>query len=196
VLVGGLPGTGKTTLARGLAVRADFAVIRSDLVRKELAERAESRAAAPSFEAGIYAPEWTERTYAECLRRAEARLFEGERVLVDAGFRTEVSRRRFLEAAARWRVPTLLLLCHVEPEVVRARLEHRRDDASDADWSVYLQTAARWEGPGPLTRPVIRVLDTGGSPEEALARALDTLRELDLWCHAAAGRGGAARAAT
>lgn len=37
VLIGGLPGTGKTTLARGLAGRAGFDVIRSDLVRKELA---------------------------------------------------------------------------------------------------------------------------------------------------------------
>src|SRR5262249_9071077 len=37
LLVGGLPGTGKSTLARGMAERAGFAVIRSDLVRKELA---------------------------------------------------------------------------------------------------------------------------------------------------------------
>ena len=37
VLVGGLPGTGKSTLARALAERAGFRVIRSDLVRKELA---------------------------------------------------------------------------------------------------------------------------------------------------------------
>ena len=37
VLVGGLPGTGKSTLARALAEQAGFTVIRSDLVRKELA---------------------------------------------------------------------------------------------------------------------------------------------------------------
>src|SRR5262249_5650864 len=37
VLVGGLPGTGKSTLARGLATAAGFGVIRSDVVRKELA---------------------------------------------------------------------------------------------------------------------------------------------------------------
>src|SRR5439155_7812270 len=37
VLVGGLPGTGKSTLARGLAAAAGFDVIRSDVVRKELA---------------------------------------------------------------------------------------------------------------------------------------------------------------
>ena len=36
VLVGGLPGTGKTTLAQGLAEKAGLSVMRSDLVRKEL----------------------------------------------------------------------------------------------------------------------------------------------------------------
>ena len=75
----------------------------------------------------------------------------------------------------------LLLLCRAEPAVVRARLERRRDDASDADWSVYLEAAARWEEPGPLTRPVTREIATGGSREEALALALEALRELGLW---------------
>ncbi len=41
VLLAGLPGTGKSTLARGLAERAGFTVIRSDEVRKELAGRDE-----------------------------------------------------------------------------------------------------------------------------------------------------------
>ena len=75
-------------------------MIRSDVVRKELAGVAAERAAASVLRGeGIYAPEWTERTYAECLRRAEALLFEGERVLVDASFREEAKRRPFLEAA-------------------------------------------------------------------------------------------------
>src|SRR5439155_20423846 len=37
VLVGGLPGTGKSTLARGMAQAHGFTVIRSDVVRKEMA---------------------------------------------------------------------------------------------------------------------------------------------------------------
>jgi predicted kinase len=179
VLVGGLPGAGKSTLARGLAEHAGFTVIRSDLVRKELAQRAGFRVESATPQAGIYTPEWTERTYAECLRRAEAMLYEGGRVLVDATFRRDASRGHFLETAQRWGVPGLVLLCRAEPAVVRARLENRQGDASDADWSTYQQAAAEWEQPGPLTQRAVREIDTGPGREQALSWALDALQELE-----------------
>jgi uncharacterized protein len=180
VLVGGLPGTGKSTLARALAERAGFTVIRSDLVRKELAHLSAEETASSSFEGGIYARDWTERTYAECLRRAEGLVFEGKRVLVDANFREEAERRHFLEAAGRWSVPTVLLICRSESSTVRERLAGRRGDASDADWGIYLRASERWDEPGVLTRPAIRELANDGGPELALSRAVDALRELGL----------------
>jgi aminoglycoside phosphotransferase family enzyme/predicted kinase len=178
VLAGGLPGTGKSTLARALAEHAGFQVIRSDVVRKELAHAA--GAAAADFEGGIYTPEWTERTYAECLRRAEQLLFEGQRVVVDATFREESRRAAFLQKATGWGVPGLLLLCQAEPEVVQARLRDRHGDASDADWAVYQQAAAHWEAPSAQTRQAIHEFDTGQSHEENLASAMEVLRDLGL----------------
>jgi aminoglycoside phosphotransferase family enzyme/predicted kinase len=177
VLVGGLPGTGKTTLARDLAGRAGFAVIRSDLVRKELAGLSQDDDAGSAFEDGIYTPEWTGRTYAECLRRAESLLFEGQRVLVDASFRAEESRRLFLEQESRWGVPAFFLLCKTDPAVVRKRLERRRNDASDADWPVYLRAAERWEEPDEPTRRVTRVIATDQAEPSPLVQALDVLRD-------------------
>ncbi len=171
VLVGGLPGCGKSTLARALARQEGFAVVRSDAVRKELAGAAGE---------GTYAPGWDERTYGECLRRAERLLFEGRRVLVDATFRAEADRRRFLDAAAARGVPGLLLLCRAGPEAVRARLAARRGDASDAGWQVYKQAARRWEEPGPATRPRVVEVAAGGAREEALAQAVEALRRAGL----------------
>src|SRR5262249_44885516 len=104
VLVGGLPGTGKSTLAAGLAERANCNVIRSDAVRKELAGQSAEAARPQELNTGIYTPEWTERTYAECLRRAELMFFAGKRVVVDATFREEKRREAFLGAAQRWGV--------------------------------------------------------------------------------------------
>ena len=180
VLVGGLPGSGKSTLARDLAGPARFTVIRSDEVRKELASGAEHSTMTGGFGGGIYTPEWNERTYGECLRRAERLILRGDRVLVDANFREEARRRLFLEAATCWGVPGVLLLCRADPDVVRARLGGRRDDASDADWSIYQEAARRWEEPGPRTSRDAREIATGGPREQSLASALDALRSLGL----------------
>jgi predicted kinase len=124
----------------------------------------------------IYTAEWNERTYAECLRRAEHLLFEGNRVLVDATFREEKRRRTFLDAAVGWGVPAGILLCEAGAETVRRRLTERQADASDADWSVYLQLAEEWEKFGPKTAQTCHPVRTEGSAREVLALALEGLR--------------------
>jgi aminoglycoside phosphotransferase family enzyme/predicted kinase len=179
MLVGGLPGSGKSTLARGLAERTPFRILRSDVVRKELAEEA-GIALESATVASIYSPEWTARTYAECLRRAEELLFAGERVVVDATFREENWRRTFLEAAARWAVPAIFLLCRADPSVARERLERRHHDVSDADWSVYQSLAQSWQAIGDFTRPFLREISSDGGVEETLVQGLETLRGLEL----------------
>jgi predicted kinase len=179
LLVGGLPGTGKSTLAGTLAEQLAFRLVRSDEVRKELAGLpADARTPVPMREE-LYSPAWNTRTYAECLRRAEAVLQEGGRVLVDANFREESQRKAFLEAATRWGAPGLIILCRAAPEVIRTRLDHRRGDASDADWEVYRMTAGRWEEPAE-TRPAVREIATDGDRQEALRRALEVIREAEL----------------
>jgi aminoglycoside phosphotransferase family enzyme/predicted kinase len=180
VLLAGLPGTGKSTLARGLAEQGGFAVIRSDLVRKELAGRGDDPPEDRSFGADIYTPEWDERTYAECLRRAEAILFEAGRALVDASFREESRRRLFLDAARRWGIIGRILICRADPEVVRQRLDQRRDDASDAGWRIYKEAARRWEDLGTSTRAATDLIDAEGSPAQTLERALGALRSSGL----------------
>jgi aminoglycoside phosphotransferase family enzyme/predicted kinase len=181
VLVGGLPGTGKSTLAAALGERAGFCVLRSDVVRKELAGLSPWTPAPAAYHEGIYTPEWTKQTYAECLRRAEGLLFEGKRVLVDASFGEESRRRAFLAGAARLAVPVVWLLCQAPPETARVRLSTRRDNVSDADWSIYCRAAEHWEEPVPATRPVLRPIPTGGTPEQAQGLALAVLTEFGLW---------------
>jgi hypothetical protein len=180
VLVGGLPGTGKSSLSASLAARENFQVIRSDVVRKELAGVPIASATRAADRAEIYTSEWTDRTYAECLRRAEQRLFEGERVIVDATFLEEQRRRPFFDAALRWGVPLLLLVCQAEPGAVKARLEARWGDASDADWEVYLQAARRWEEPSAQTRRDTRPVVGGATPSAVLDQAWQALRDAGL----------------
>src|SRR5262249_48764934 len=156
---------------------AGFAVIRSDEVRKEL--RAESGLDGSSARANreLYTEEWNDRTYHECLRRAEPILFEGGRVLIDASFQNESRRPLVLDARLRWGVRTGLIVCEADADTIRQRLAHRRGDASDADWSIHEAIARRWEPMTSETLALSRHLDTGGTPETAAHGALEILRE-------------------
>lgn len=141
VLVGGLSGTGKTHLAKRVAAEAGFEVVRSDVVRKELAGLTEADRGGDD----LYTSGHTARTYAECLRRADALLFDGKRVVLDATFRAAVHRREAVELARRRRVPVLGVICGASEETVRGRLAARSGDASDATWEVYRRQQGEWE---------------------------------------------------
>ncbi len=180
ILIGGLPGSGKSTLARRLAETAGFHVVRSDVVRKERLHLAGEPAGPSGYGRGAYSSDWTERTYGECARRAEALLFEGKRVVVDASFIKESERRRFLDLSTRCGVASRFFVCEADPEVIRSRLENRTNDASDADWSIHEEAARQWEDPGPNTLRLTRHVDSGRDPESSLRQVVGELRSMGL----------------
>jgi aminoglycoside phosphotransferase family enzyme/predicted kinase len=180
VLVGGLPGSGKSTLSRVLAEQGHFHVIRSDVVRKELAGLDPNSSARGAIDEGIYTSEWTMRTYSECLLRTERLIIEGERAIVDASFGAETHRREFLSAAARLAVPGVLFICKTNPDVARQRIENRRGDASDADQFIYKKAAERWQPTSPKTQPSCHEIATDGTKEAASMEVMGILRHMRL----------------
>ena len=180
VLVGGLPGSGKSTLASGLAKEAGFVVVASDRVRKRLAGLDELAPATASFGEGLYTESWTRRTYAACFREAARHLCLGRRVVVDATFREELWRERFLDLARRLGVRHVLLRCSAEPDVIRRRMERRRPGPSDADWEIHLAAAGRWETLSERAAERTRNVDVGGTPSQSVARALEELSRIGL----------------
>ena len=155
-------------------------MIRSDQVRKELAEAEGVKAGRRDFEDGIYSPEWTDRTYQTCLARAERELLDGRRVIVDATFGRDAWRQAFLELATTLGVPGILLFCEAAPSVVRSRLNSRSHDLSDADWMVHQRSARQWEPPGSKSSRRMHWINTTGLPDQAAAQALEILRRFDL----------------
>lgn len=180
ILVGGLPGTGKSTLADALAIRLGFTVLSSDRTRKGLAGLDPTTSAAADFGEGIYTPEWNHRTYAALVHEAEQRLFDGERVIVDASFREDARRSVFLDLAAAHGVPGILLLCDAPPEIVQAHIMGRRGGASDADWAIYEAAAERWETASDYTRRHLGVVNTHQTVAWSVEQALAHLAELGL----------------
>jgi aminoglycoside phosphotransferase family enzyme/predicted kinase len=176
----GLPGTGKSWLARWLVSEHGFRAVATDEVRKRLAGLTPMTDASAPVDRGIYAPEWTERTYAACLSEARDLLMEGGRVVVDGTFREEERRREFLDLAREMRVPAILFVTTAPPDLVRRRLEYRTGTASDADWSVYEALAERWEPHRALTAPATVTLDTSRPEHETLKEATKALEASGL----------------
>lgn len=150
VLLCGLPACGKSTVAAHLAAALDCVVLNSDHVRKRLAgvPAGETRRAAPGE--GIYGAETTEATYRTLLADARDVIGRGRTAIVDAGFRRIDQRIPFLEMAAAWKAPCLIV--HVAPDldVVRARLAHRLavgGSESDADVAVLEREVDAFEVP-------------------------------------------------
>ncbi len=179
VAMAGLSGTGKSTLASLLAERTGFEWIRSDIVRKELAGREPMERAAVPFGEGIYSPEFTARTYLELRRRATHLFDRGRGSILDATHLHREQRDLLRALAERFRAPLLFVWCTCPEEDIRRRLETRStqaEDASDANWNIYLRQRQEQEPPGQDESDVL-VVDTSAPSIELAIRVEDSLRQ-------------------
>jgi aminoglycoside phosphotransferase family enzyme/predicted kinase len=169
VLVGGLPGAGKSTVAGGLADQLGLVLLSSDRVRKELAGINPDMPAPAGYREGIYTPAWTKQTYAELLTRAERLLALGESVVLDATWSDRAERQAAASVAGRTSSDLIALRCECPPDVAAARM--RRRGASDADEGIaaaMLKDAHPW--------PEATIVDTTAPKERAIQLAAEQVR--------------------
>lgn len=173
VLVGGLPGTGKSTLAGLLAGAKGWPVLSTDQLRKELAGIEAHTSAATTFEDGIYTPEMTERVYSRMLVQAGHLVSRGQSVILDASWRDPAVRRRAADLADATFSELVAIECRAPRDVAVRRLEQRAatgTDPSDASVAVRDEiesTAVPW--------PEARAVDTTLPRVAVLSRALEAL---------------------
>lgn len=126
VVVCGLPGVGKTTVAERIADHLGGRVLRTDVIRKEL------------FDEPTYADAETETVYTELIDRARRRVAAGEAVVLDATFADERFRVAAGSMADRAADGFTLVKVECDESVVERRIR-RRDGISDADFDVHLR---------------------------------------------------------
>ncbi|MET8946859.1 AAA family ATPase [Streptomyces sp. NPDC004542] len=170
-LVGGLPGSGKSTLSGALADRLGVTLLSSDRLRKELAGIPVEQSAAAGYKKGLYTAEWTARTYAALLDRAAVLLSSGESVVLDATWSDAGQRAAALGVAARTSADLVALHCHVPDDVSAARLTTRAAGPSDAGPDIAAAMAA-----GEPPWPEAVAIDSSGPLESTVARALAAVR--------------------
>ena len=172
----GLPGTGKSWLARELARPLLGRMHRSDVRRKRLASAHQTNG---SFGEGNYTSAMREHTYRDLLDVSLRDLRSGQTAVVDATFSGRLRRRVFIDAAARLELPWFLVHVEAPEELVRSRLEHRAHEsreASDADLGIYLRAREEFDDPNelPVDR-VLRVTSGAETPAAAAERLLDRM---------------------
>ncbi|WP_435062445.1 AAA family ATPase [Halobaculum sp. EA56] len=152
-VVCGLPGAGKTTVARAVGDRLDAEVLRTDVVRKEL------------FPSPEYTAEESRRTYEAVFDRAGTLLADGDPVVLDGTFRRAARRDRARTLADRHGADFRLVRVVCEEAVAKERIRAREGDASDADVEVYDLLREEFE---PVADPA--VVDNSGDLDETRAR--------------------------
>jgi len=142
IVVCGLSGTGKSTLARALQYRLGFPTVSSDRMRKKLASIPIERSAAHAYKAGIYADAITESTYAAMLEESQCLLGDATGTILDATYQDPSHRKAALALAARDEVPILFVECRADDAEIRRLLIERQkagSNPSDATVEVYLR---------------------------------------------------------
>jgi hypothetical protein len=148
IAIGGLSGSGKSTIARELApllgTRPGARILRSDVIRKRL-HGVMPESPLPNT---AYGPDTSRRVYDSLCAKATVALKAGYTVIIDSVALREEERRSFLAVATKARVPFLGIWLEVSAQVMALRLRSRRNDASDATPEV-LQQQLR-HNPGPI----------------------------------------------
>jgi hypothetical protein len=173
VLVGGLPGSGKSTLAAGLGTDRNWAVFRSDEIRRETGRLGE---VGPSgYRVGRYSAEATDAVYRELLRRAERLLECGEPVVLDASWVSAFWRDQVRTIADRTASDLVELCCVAAPEEADRRLLRRLSHHGDVSEATPEVRAAMSRSMDPWASAV--PIDTSASsPKAALDLAKEAIR--------------------
>ena len=147
VAIGGLSGTGKSTLARmaapGLGGAPGAVVLRTDEVRKRLFEAASLQKLGPQ----AYTPQAHAQVYDQMRAEAAAVLAAGCSVILDATFLDPGERGKVEALAKQAGVAFEGVWLQSDPALLRERVAKRRGDASDADVAVLEAQLKDYAGP-------------------------------------------------
>lgn len=128
IVVSGLMGTGKTTLAKELSEAIDAGVWHTDQLRQETLGPSESSV---GYAEGNYQPHLRARVYEELFRRAAEGLDHGRNVVLDGSFLSHEHCRRARAVAEEHGGIPLFVRCECLKRVALSRIGERQQGGED-----------------------------------------------------------------
>ncbi|MGQ9631192.1 MAG: AAA family ATPase [bacterium] len=150
VIVCGLQGVGKTTVAKKIAENINAVLLRTDVIRGEL------------FETPRYTEEEKQKVYEEMFSRARKSLREGRDVVLDATFIKKENRDRARKIAKEEKADFKIVEVVCSEDIVKKRIEERFGDESEAKFEHFLKYKNSF---GPIIGEHI-IIDNSGTFED------------------------------
>ena len=147
LIIGGLMGTGKSTLARQLAATFEMELLSTDQIRRTMLGASELPA---GYGEANYRPDMRSRVYDALLGQASEILNTGRSVILDGTFLTCRLRDRAYDLAYRHCAVPLHVQCTCAPQIAYARLQARAESGqgeSEARTELYDLQARELEPP-------------------------------------------------
>jgi len=181
ILMTGLMGTGKSVLARNLAVRLGAEILQMDVLRKELLNIPATDHHFEAFGQGIYSDRVTRLTYSEALNRAEEILRKGKPVIIDASYKRRGERLQAKSAAVRLQADFYVVECRCPEDLLKERLNKRlaeTGEASDGRWEIYLAQKTDFDPINELSPGEHITVTTAASPEVCVHEILLQVKDI------------------
>jgi aminoglycoside phosphotransferase family enzyme/predicted kinase len=156
ILMSGLSGSGKSTVARTIAKNKGAIHIRSDAVRKHLAGIPVDQSASDR----LYTADMTQKTYDRLLELGLILVQGGYTVILDAKYDLLSLRQAVITQAKEHNLLLKIIYCTAPESVLRDRLKQRQNDISDATADLIATQQAKTEDFTTKERDYLTTVDT------------------------------------
>lgn len=163
VVVFGVIGTGKSTIAKALSEELSFDVITSDIVRKRISGIPKYERKFEGYSTGIYSSDVTEKTYSEIFDSAEDVIENGKSVIIDASFSKKKWRDRLIERITKMNSSLYFIQTEAPKNLIEQRLlsrEKEQKTISDARLEILDRFISDYEQPAEINSEMLIKIDT------------------------------------